>query len=77
MTVQTHPSEIRKAPHYNNHPSGIECMEVVKHETFLRGNIIKYVWRAPYKGNELQDLRKAREYLDLEIERVLERETQG
>ena len=63
-------SEIKKASHYNKHPSGIECMEVVKYETFLRGNVLKYVWRAPYKGNELQDLLKAREYLDLEIERV-------
>jgi len=45
-------------------------MDVVRHETFLRGNVIKYLWRAPYKGNELQDLLKAREYLDKEIERV-------
>lgn len=31
---------------------------------------MKYVLRAPYKGNELQDLLKAREYLNWEIERV-------
>lgn len=34
---------------------------------FLRGNIIKYVARAHLKGQELEDLKKAREYLDREI----------
>jgi len=59
----THPS------HYQ-HPSGIEVIEITKHESFLRGNIIKYVLRAPSKGTELLDLKKARQYLDWEIERV-------
>lgn len=61
---------VTKPEHYNVHPSGIEVMDIVKHETFVRGNIIKYVMRAPYKGTELQDLKKARYYLDLEIERL-------
>lgn len=56
--------------HYTAHPSGIEPIEIVKHETFLRGNVIKYVMRAPYKNNELEDLKKARQYLDWEIERI-------
>lgn len=34
---------------------------------FNRGNVIKYVARAHKKGQELIDLRKAREYLDREI----------
>lgn len=59
---------VTKAEHYNVHPSGIEVMSIVKHETFVRGNIIKYVMRAPYKGDELQDLLKAQEYLSIEIE---------
>jgi len=66
--------DITKPSHYNVHPSGIEPIEICKHETFLRGNIIKYVMRAPYKGNELQDMKKAQENLRLEIER-LEKET--
>jgi hypothetical protein len=61
---------IKRPSHYTSHPSGIQPIEITKHETFLRGNIIKYVMRAPYKGNELEDLKKARQYLDLEIERV-------
>ncbi len=55
---------------YVSHPSGIEPIQITAHETFLRGNIIKYVMRAPYKENELQDLKKAAQYLQWEIERV-------
>jgi hypothetical protein len=61
---------IHQPSHYTSHPSGIEVIEITKHETFLRGNIVKYVLRAPYKGTELQDLEKARQYLDWEIDRV-------
>jgi len=50
--------------HYNTHPSKIECIDVVEHMTFLEGNVIKYVWRAPYKGTELEDLLKAKFYLN-------------
>jgi len=31
---------------------------------FCTGNVIKYVTRAPYKGTRVEDLRKARQYLD-------------
>lgn len=57
--------------HYNKHPSGIECIEVVQHMGFNLGNAVKYVWRADHKGdNPLQDLRKAAWYLDREITRL-------
>lgn len=59
--------------HYNSHPSGIECIDVVQHMNFNLGNAIKYIWRASDKGNAIQDLEKARWYLDKEIERVLKR----
>ena len=35
---------------------------------FNRGNVVKYISRAGKKDNELQDLRKAMEYLNREIE---------
>ena len=57
-------------PKHYAHPSGIEVIDITRYESFLRGNIIKYVLRAPYKGNELEDLRKAAQYLEWEIERV-------
>lgn len=56
--------------HYTAHPSGIEVIEIVRHESFLRGNVLQYVLRAPCKGRELEDLLKARQNLDWEIERV-------
>ena len=35
---------------------------------FNRGNVVKYISRAGKKDNELQDLRKAMEYLNREIQ---------
>jgi|688.fasta_scaffold361087_1 hypothetical protein len=63
---------IKHPKHYTSHPSGIEPIEICAYETFYRGNVIKYVMRAPYKGTELHDLKKARQYLDWEISRVEE-----
>jgi hypothetical protein len=37
---------------------------------FHLGNTVKYIVRAPHKGNLLEDLQKARWYLDREIGRV-------
>lgn len=58
---------VNHPPHYTSHPSGVECITVTEHMSFLRGNAVKYLWRAGDKGNELEDLRKARWYLDREI----------
>ena len=58
--------------HYNSHPAGIECIDVVEHMTFNIGNATKYLWRSGLKDGVpvLQDLRKARWYIDREIERL-------
>ena len=55
--------------HYLSHPNGVECIDVVEHLPFCLGNVIKYIWRADLKGDALEDLRKARWYLDREISR--------
>ncbi len=55
--------------HYNSHPSGIECITVVEHMGFNTGNAIKYIWRADEKGSALEDLEKARWYIEREITR--------
>lgn len=55
--------------HYNGHPSGIECITIVEHMGFCLGNAIKYIWRADLKTDAIEDLRKARWYLDREIAR--------
>lgn len=56
--------------HYTSHPSGIEAIEVTKHEDFLIGNVLKYLWRRKFKGQELVDLKKARYYLELAIQQL-------
>lgn len=66
---------VNSPPHYTQgkakcpgcqHP--IECIDVVRHMGFNKGNIIKYLWRADDKGKMLEDLKKARWYLNDLIE---------
>jgi hypothetical protein len=60
-----------------NHPKHytfgtIEVIDVIedwKLEYHL-GNVIKYIARAKYKENELEDLKKARWYLDRKIKQL-------
>lgn len=61
---------IKTPSHYTTHPSGIECIEITKHMGFCLGNVFKYIWRAPYKGQQLKDLKKAREYINYEIDKL-------
>lgn len=56
--------------HYNSHPSGVECITVAEHFNFCLGNALKYIWRAGEKGDKIEDLKKARWYLDREIGRL-------
>ena len=39
-------------------------MSVEAFKGYLKGNVEKYVWRMSYKGRPVEDLRKARFYLD-------------
>ena len=56
--------------HYTSHPSGVECIEIAEHMSFNLGNAVKYIWRASLKGKEVEDLRKARWYIEREIKRI-------
>jgi|TARA_R100001480_G_C4656588_1_gene171589 hypothetical protein len=57
--------------HYNK--AGIETIDAIEAVTtdgfkyYLQGNILKYIWRYEYK-NGVEDLKKARWYLDKLIE---------
>lgn len=55
--------------HYNQIP-GIECIDVVEHMNFNRGNAVKYIWRAGLKGDVVEDLEKAIWYLQREVQRI-------
>jgi hypothetical protein len=70
ITPCCEPDPVNHPPHYKVHPSGIEAITITEHFNFNRGNAIKYIWRADSKGRELEDLQKARWYLDREIQRV-------
>lgn len=56
--------------YYKEHPSGIECIQVVEWFSYNLGNVIKYVWRAGKKDDAIDDLEKARWYIDREIARL-------
>lgn len=70
ILTPTKPEAVDHPSHYNANPSGIECIDVVEHLSFNVGNAIKYLWRAGMKGDLLEDLRKARWYVDREIQRI-------
>lgn len=63
---------VNKPAHYQN--GRMECIDAIQaatedgYEFLLQGNIIKYVWRYRHKDNPIQDLKKARWYLDRLIE---------
>lgn len=65
-----------------NHPSHytrgkIEVIDFIEDQQlpYHLGNVIKYVARAGYKGDKLEDLKKARWYLDRYINEVMGNET--
>lgn len=56
--------------YYRQHPSGVECIEIVEHMTFNLGTAFAYIWRAGKKNDLVEDLRKAQWYLEREILRL-------
>jgi len=58
--------------HYKSHPSNVECIQITEHMNFCLGNAVKYIWRAGLKSNsKVEDLRKARWYIDREIQKEI------
>lgn len=64
-----------------NHPSHytrgkIEVIDFIEDQQlpYHLGNVIKYIARAGYKGDKLEDLKKARWYLDRYIKGVMQHE---
>lgn len=55
--------------HYTSHPSKVECIQITEHMNFCLGNALKYIWRADLKNDAIEDLEKARWYIDRELER--------
>ena len=60
---------VEQPKHYNT--GKVECIEAIEESMspeefkgYLKGNVLKYVWRYRYKGKPVEDLRKARWYLE-------------
>lgn len=72
QTKKDQDSAVTHPKHYNDHPSGIECIEVTRHMNFNIGNAIKYLWRHGKKNPEatIEDLQKAIFYIQDEIEKL-------
>lgn len=63
-----------------NHPShytegAVECIEAIESSMskdeflgYLKGNVMKYLWRYRLKGREVEDLKKAQWYLNRLVE---------
>lgn len=60
---------VNNPSHYNT--GNIECIEAIEESMstaefkgYLKGNTMKYLWRYDYKEKPVEDLKKARWYLD-------------
>jgi hypothetical protein len=58
---------VNNPKHYTDHPSGIECIQITEHMGFCLGNAIKYIWRADLKNDAIEDLEKAKWYIEREL----------
>ena len=64
--------QVNHPAHYNQHPAGIECIDIIRHYTCDIANAIKYLWRAGLKvelgkddaEKEIEDLKKALWYIE-------------
>lgn len=66
------PAGVDHPAHYNVHPAGVECIDVIEHMPHNIGAAIKYLWRAGLKPGEatVKDLHKAAWYAEREAERI-------
>lgn len=60
---------VNKPVHYTGHLSGIECIQITEHMSFNLGNALKYIWRCDLKHDAIEDLEKAKWYIEREIQK--------
>lgn len=91
MNVSYDPLPDTPADDAVNHPqhytqSGIECIDAIDSVTsgyerpghgYYAGQVLKYIWRAPFKGHYLQDLEKAQWYLNRLVKKVQDEADHG
>lgn len=65
VNVDGSPVEMVNHPrHYNVHPSGIECIDIIEGMSLTLGTGFKYIHRRDDKNNLIQDLEKSRWYFN-------------
>lgn len=74
--------EVKEVINHPLHYGGDVVYEAIKvieawELDFCIGNAVKYLSRAKHKGNELEDLRKARWYLNRKIEQLMKEKENG
>ena len=69
--------DIDHPQHYKLNEHGIECIDAIQatmddysFQEYLRGTVMKYLWRCNYKNNKKKDLLKAQWYLNKIIENM-------
>lgn len=67
------PSTVDHPEHYNR--TSLEAIDGIKgsmteeaYKGFLKGNVLKYIWRYEHKGSPVEDLKKRKWYLEKLIE---------
>ena len=71
---------VNRPEHYNK--GGIEAIDYIRQQlgdkfvAYCEGSVLKYIHRYKYKKKPVEDLRKARYYLEKLIECELEKEVQ-
>ena len=64
-------SDIQTPKHYTQGDTDLEAIDIIEHitadyqpeDSFVIGNALKYIIRAPHKGNLRKDIKKAVQYL--------------
>jgi hypothetical protein len=69
------PETVDHPPHYGGKDNPFEAIRVIDawQLGFALGNVVKYIARHRHKGNPVEDLKKARLYIDHEIRRMEDR----
>lgn len=73
MSVPDH--DLIDHPSHYQSKDGVECIDAIRAALgnasfvdFLRGQVLKYIWRADKKDNFKEDIQKAQFYLDKILE---------
>jgi hypothetical protein len=70
VLTKVHPDLVNSPAHYTK--GGIETIDFIeaKQLDYNLGNVVKYISRANLKGNKLENLKKAKWYMDRAVQKT-------